>query len=301
MPGIWVLTISSTSSTSTILTTLAASYSSNVQMMTQVTLDQINGQIEKQLQEKIAALPNSGDTVTLTFTQNQINNLQKKLSTVTTVANDSSANGSLLSEIQTQLAAMQTAAANGDSTGFDNGLAALNGELGNLLVVPPTAPFQADQISGLKGTGLGINSSAFYGLSTAGGQAAAAADLNNAQSRIGQIFGIITSNQLVATSLTTALTDQINSLNKTLQQTQTAAQTSIATQTAQLTQLAQTQEHLIQLALGNTTLLSDALAGMANPPSPPTSAFEVLSNAVGVTASSITPLQTSSAILSLLT
>ncbi len=294
------MTVSSTSSSTTILTTLASVYSSNVQLTTQVMVDEINGQIQKQLQQKIAALPDTGDTVMLTFTQDQINQLNKKLSTVTTVGNDSSTNAGLLSSMQNLLAAMQTAAANGDSTTFDNNLATLNTDLSNLIVVPPTAPFQADQISGLKGSGLGINSSSFYDLSTANGQAAAAADLNNAQSKLGQIFGIVTSNQLVATSLTTSLSDQINSLNQTLQQTQTTDQLNVASQTAQLTQLAQNQEHLIQLALGNTTLLSDALGNMANPPNLPTSAFDVLSNAVGATATSVTPSQTSNAILSLL-
>lgn len=293
------MTVSSTSS-STILTTLASTYSSNAKLTTQLMLDQINGQIDKQLKQKIAALPDTGDTVMLTVTQDQINNLNKKLSTVTTVGNDSSANANVLSDMQNQLAALQTAAANGDSASFDSGLATLNTELGNLLVVPPTAPFQADQISGLKGSGLGISSSSFYDLSTASGQAAAAADINTAQSRLGQIFGIVTSNQLVATSLTSSLSSQINSLNQTLQQTQTTDQLNVASQTVQLTQLAQNQEHLIQLALGNTTLLSDALGSMANPPNLPTSPFEVLSSAVGATADSVTPSQTSSAILSLL-
>jgi len=233
-------------------------------------------------------------------TQDHINQLNKKLSTVTTVGNDSSTNAGMLSQMQNQLAALQTAAANGDSSSFDSNLGMLNTELGNLLVVPPTAPFQPDQISGLKGTGLGIQSSAYYDLSTTNGQAAAAADINNAQTRIGQIFGIVTSNQLVATSLTSSLSDQINSLNNTLQQTQTTDQLNNAAASAKLTQLAQNQEHLIQLALGNTTLLSDALANMATIPDLPTSPFDVLSNAVGATATSITPAQTSSAILSLL-
>lgn len=294
------MSVSSTGSSTTILTTLAASYSSNVKMTTQVVVDEVNGQIQKQLQQKIAALPDSGDTVLLQVTQKQIDQLKTRLATVTKVGNDASANANVLSEMQNQLAALQTAAANGDSTSFDSGLATLNTELGNLLVAPPTAPFQADQISGLRGTGLGINNSSYYNLSTTSGQTAAAADVSNAQTEIGQIFGIVTSNQLVATSLTTALSDQINSLNQTLQQTQTTDQLNVASKSAKLTQLAQNQEHLIQLALGNTTLLSDTLASMAAPPDLPASPFGVLSNVVGATADSITPAQTSSAILSLL-
>jgi hypothetical protein len=282
------------------LTTLASMYSTNAQLTTPIIVDEVNGKIEQQLKQKIAALPDTADTVMLQVTQNHINQLNKTLSTVTTVGNDSSTNAGILSQMQNQLAALQTAAANGDSSSFDNNLGLLNTELGNLLIVPPTAPFQADQISGLKGAGLGIQSSSYYDLSTANGQAAAASDINNVQTKIGQIFSIVTSNQLVATSLTTSLSDQINSLNTTLQQTQTTDQLNTAAASAKLTQLAQNQEHIIQLALGNTTLLSDALANMATIPDLPTSPFDVLSNAVGATASSITPSDTSSAILSLL-
>jgi hypothetical protein len=205
-----------------------------------------------------------------------------------------------MTDINKQLNALHTAAANGDSANFDQLLTAVKNDIGNLVVVSSTSTFQPDQVLPLKSNGLSIQSSSGYDLSTAAGQAAASSDLNAAQQQINQMLAITTNNQLVAGSVATALSSQLDSLNKTAQQTKTNNDTTVALATAQLTQLAQNQEHLIQLALGNTTQLSTALAKMATITAPPTSPFGVLTNAVGATASSITPSQVSSAILSLL-
>lgn len=296
------MSVSSISTPTTILTTLAQTASSATQLSTQVEVDQVNGQIQKQLNQKIAALKNnnSGDSVLIKVTQSQIAQLQKQLSTINTHETQYGENGNLLSDIQTQLAHMQTAIANGDSTYFDSALLAANSDVGNLLVVSPTAPFQPDQILPLKATGLGIESSATYDLSTAAGQATAKTAVGNAQTLINQIFQYTTDNQLVAGSLSAAMSSQINTLNKTLQQTQSTAQDQITSQTAKLTQLAQNQEHLIQLALGNSTQLSDALGQMATIPTLPNSPFAVLLNSVGSGSSSSSSSASTPAILSLL-
>jgi len=298
------ISITGLTQNTSILNTLAQVYSSNAQLTTQEQLDIINGRIQAQLNDKIAALQTSDqpDTALATATQNDITRLKNQLATINGDQSKFSANSNLLSDIETQLASLQTAATAGDSASFDKFLAIANTDLGNLLVVSPTAPFQPDSILGLKGTGLGIQSSATYNLSTPAGQAAAAADVGKAQTLINSIFPATSNNILVAGSVATALTNQVNSLNQTLQQTQNTSELQIAAQTAQLTQQAQIQEHLIQLALGNTTLLSDALGSAANPPNLPTSAFDVLSNAVGATSTTANAALNSGtpAILSLL-
>ncbi len=293
------LTVSATNS-SNILNSLVQASQTAAQMTQQVEIDQINGAINKQLQQKIAALPDTADNAMLQVTQSQVSQLNSTLSTINTAASQFTANGNLVSTIQNLLAGLQTDAANGDSTNFDNTLATIATSVGNLQVVNPTAPFQPDQILPLKATGIGVKNSASYDLSTPAGQAAAKADIGNAQSLVNQIFSVITSNQLVATDVTSALSSQIDSLNQTMQQTQSNDQLQVAAQTSQLTQLAQDQEHLIQLALGNTSQLSTALTTMTAQTAQPSSPLEALYDAVGATASSITPQQTSDAVLSIL-
>jgi len=294
------LTISSITTPTTILTYLAQSAQAATQLNTQVETDQATSMIEKQLQQKIAAIPTTADDTLVRVSQSQLNQLNKQFSTISTRSSQYGANGNVFTNINNQLAALQTAIKNGDSTGFDDALTATKADIGNLVVIPPTAPFQPDQVLQLKTNGLSINSSGSYDLSTPSGQAAAQADVNTAQLYINQLLTATTSNQIVASSLATALSTQIDALNQTVQQTISTSQSNVAAQTAQLTQLAHDQEHLIQLALGNTTQLSSALASMATISAPPTSAFAVLQDAVGATASSITPQQVSSSILSLL-
>jgi hypothetical protein len=294
------VTVSSIATPSTILTYLAQASQAATQLATQVETDQITSQIDKQLQQKIAALPSAADNTLLNVTQLQINHTKTLFDTNANLTAQFGINGNLLTDINKQLDAMHTAATNGNSASFDQLFTAIKNDIGNLVVVSSTSTFQPDQILPLKSNGLSIQSSGSYDLSTAAGQAAASTDLNAAQQQINQILAITTNNQLVAGSVATALSSQLDSLNKTAQQTKTNNDTSVATETARLTQLAQNQEHLIQLALGNTTQLSSALASMATIADPPKSVFGVLTNAVGATASSITPSQVSSAILSLL-
>ena len=286
------------------LTVLAQSYSSNAQLTTQEQLDIIDGRLQAQLQNQIAVVQagDAPDNALQTSTQADITRLKKQLSTINTTQAQFSTNSNVLADINSRLAALQTAITAGDSAGFDTALGIANTDVGNLLVVSPTAPFQPDGILGLKGNGLGIKNSASYNLSTPAGQAAAPTDVNNAQALIGQLFPATTNNILVAGDVATALGNQINLQVATFNQLQSASQSQIAAQTASLTQQEQIQEHLIQLNLGNTTLLSDEIGSIANPPPLPSSAFDVLSNAVGATAQTANTALNSStpAILSLL-
>lgn len=294
------MTVSSISTATNMLTILAQASQNATQLSVQVESDQATAQIERELQQKIAALPNPADDTLVKVSQAQLKRLNASFATISTRSSQFGTNGNIFTDINKQLAALQTAITGGDSANFDKSLSVAHTDIGSLLVIPPTAPFQPDQVLPLKTNGLAINSSASYDLSTVGGQAAAKADVNNAQLYINQLLGITTSNQVVASSLATGLSNQIDFLNQTLQQTLSNSQLDVLSQSAQLTQLAHNQEHLIQLALGNTTELSSALAKMATITDPPKSPFAVLTNAVGATADSITPAQTSSAILSLL-
>jgi hypothetical protein len=299
----FALTISSlgsnAASTTTALTVLAQAAANNVVQSQKVELDQIDGRMQDKLNQQIAALQNTGDSASTQAWQSQLNQIQQQNSALTTAQAQFSNNSDTLSAIQTQLDALQTAAQNGDSASFDSALSEANTGLDNLIVVNPTPPLQADGVLGLKGAGLGIESSASYDLSTPAGQAAAENDVNNAQSLIAGIFAITTNNVIVAGSVSTSLADQYNTLSATLQQAQQNDQTQIATQTQNLTQQTQDQEHLIELALGNTTQLSSVISTIDNPPAAPTSAFGVLSDAVGATASSYGSQGTTPPILSL--
>jgi hypothetical protein len=153
----------------------------------------------------------------------------------------------------------------------------------------------------LQANGLGISNSATYDLGSPAGQAAAAAAVQSAQTLVNQVFQATGSNQILAGSLNTELSTQTTALNAQLQQMQQSDSAATADQVQRLTQQAQDQEHLIELAIGNTQLLSTALMNAATPPQPASSVMEVLQNAVGATASSVLSKQSTPPILSLLT
>lgn len=286
--------------TFTILTTLAQASQTAIQLATQVESDQATSQIERELKQKIAALPNNADNTLLQVSEAQLKRARTTFNTLSQRSAQFGVNGNVLTSINNELAALQTDATNGDSANFDRSLAVIYSNIGNLVVIPPTAPFQPDQILGLKTNGLAVQTSSAYNLSTTSGKAAAHTDLSNAQAFINQLLTLTTSNQVVAGTLATALSNQIDSLNSTIQQTQANSQIDVDLQTAQLTQLAHNQEHIIQLNLGNATELSSELAKASTIVNPPKSPFAVLQNAVGATPDTSTPADSSQAILSLL-
>lgn len=293
------MSIPSIGSGTTPLTVLAQTAANAVALSQKVELDQIDGRMNKQLKQKVAALQNTGDTPLIQGRQAQIAQLQKQNTAISQLQAQYSNNSDTLSAIQTQLADLQASAATGDSTNFDKTLAVANDYLDNLIAVSPTAPFQPDGVLGLKGTGFGIGNSASYDLSTPAGQSAAETAVGNAQALINQIFAPTTSNILVAGSLSTVLAGQINSINGALQATEQNDQNEIATKTQTLTQQNSDVEHLIQLALADATQTATQLAQDLNPPAAPKSVFGVLTGAVGATASSYSSTGSTPPILSL--
>jgi hypothetical protein len=285
-----------TTTSSTLLNALATAYANAAQSRTTIEVDIINARIQKQVDQKIAALQGPADTVQIQADQTLVTQLTAKLTTTNQLSSQFSANGNVFSDLSNQLAALQTAITNGDSQGFDTVLQYANNDVGNLIVVPPTAPYQADKVEQLKTNGLGIQSAASYDLSTAAGKAAAVADVQNAQSLIIQLSGIQTSNLILAYDNASALTTQINSINKTITEMQNENDDYISAQTAKLNQQAQIQQHLIQLGLGNSTTLGTALQQMSTSSSVPTSPYDVL----GTSSSSTTSNGSTPAALSLL-
>ena len=295
------MTVSATVTFISPLTVLAQVSTSAAQTAAARETNEIAADIQNQLGNRIAALQPATDTAVANATEAQINALQTRQSQAAALSPKFGANANALSLLQIQLANLQTAAANGNSAAFDAALSQANTDLSDLTVLSPPAPFQPDGIAGLQATGLGISSSSQYDLSTPAGQAAAAAAVSAAQTTVGNVFAATSANQLLAGDISTALTSQINQLSSQQQQQQTAAQSASQAQIQHLTQLAQEQEHVIELALGNTTELASAMFTATNPPSTVTSPLQVLQDAVGATAASSTAASNASpAILSLL-
>ncbi|MGH7032341.1 MAG: hypothetical protein ACREFL_01255 [Stellaceae bacterium] len=288
------MAVSTTSST--LLNALATAYTTAAQSRTAIELDLINSRIQQQTNQKIAALQGPADTVQITANQTLVSQLNDKLTTNNQLATIFSSNGNVFADLMSQLAALQTAISNGDSQGFELALQQANDDVGNLVIAPPLAPYQADNLESFKTNGLGIKSSADYDLSTAAGKAAAVADAQNAQSLVIQLSGIQTSNQILAFSVASALTTQINTINKTITEMQNENSDYISAQTDKLNQQAQIQEHLIQLGLGNSTTLGTALQQMTASSDVATSPYDVLGNS----SSSTTSDGSNPAVLSLL-
>jgi hypothetical protein len=265
-----------TAASSTLLNALATAYATAAESRTSIEVDIINARIQQQVNQKINALQGPADMVTIQADQATVSQLNDKLKINNQLSDIFSSNSNVFSDLTNQLAALQTAISNGDSQSFDLALQQANNDLGNLVIAPPTAPYQADNLESFKTNGLGIQSSASYDLSTVAGQTAAAADVQNAQSLVIQLSGIQTSNQILAFSVASALTTQINSVNKTITEMQNENSDYISAQTAKLNQQAQIQQNLIQLALGNSTTLSTALQQMSTVAQVASSPFDIL-------------------------
>lgn len=289
---------SSSSSTTTALTILAEMSAATTQQANSRELTIISQQIQNNLTAQIATLQPTPDTAVANALQAQITALNAQSTAVSQVAATAGANAYTLSDLQTQLATLQADATAGNSTGFDATLSAANTDVDNLTATSPPAPFLPDGIAGLQGNRLGIGSSSSYDLSTPAGQAAAAADVQAAQTLVGQVFQTTTSNQLVADDIGSSLSTQIDTLTAQQQTQSQSDQTATTAQITQLTQLAQNRTHLIELALGGTSTIANMVSAVDNPPQPYTSVFQALEGAVGATPS--TEAKQPAAILSLL-
>jgi hypothetical protein len=243
---------------------LAQIASSGAQSQSQYQLQLIGNRLTAQLNQKIADLKAQANNPTLPILQQQAASLNAKKTTYDNAEAQLVANGSPTNDLATQLVTMTTAAAAGDSNTFDAALTAANTDVADLNAVTLLPGFQPDGAANLKGNGLGIQSSATYNLSTAAGQAQAAADISAAQTVVSQLSTMTTQNTSIAVSVSQALEAQITSLNNQVAAIQAQVMTNSASQIQTLQQQTQTQFHLIELSMGGTNNTSTMLQNFEN-------------------------------------
>jgi hypothetical protein len=243
--------------------TFGSSTTSIMNVLTQAALTQAASQesyrfnlvqnlLNKQFQQKIANLQANNDTSAKdNFLKVEISQLGQQKATYGKLQNQYGQNANILSDITNQIIAMQNAASAGDPATFDSALATANSEVTYLTVVQDNGTMQPDGVAQLQQSGLGLQSSDSYDLSTPEGQAAALADLQNASTLISQVYAATTGNQTVAGSQVNALGSQVNTLTTTLENDQFNNMSSVTLATLKLKTQLQTQVHLIQLNFAN--------------------------------------------------
>ncbi len=243
--------------------TFGSSTTSIMNVLTQAALTQAASQesyrfnlvqnlLNAQFQKKIAALQASNDTSAKdNFLKVEISQLAQQKATYSTLQKQYGQNANILSDITNQIIAMQNAASAGDSATFDGALATANADVTYLTVVQNNGTMQPDGVAQLQTSGLGVQSSASYDLSTPDGQAAALADLQNASTLVNQVYAATSGNQTVAGSQASALGSQSDTLNSTLEDDQFNNAANVTVQTLKLKTQLQTQVHLIQLNFAN--------------------------------------------------
>ncbi len=247
-------------STTSIMTVLTQTALNNAAQQESYRFQLVQTQLNKQYQQKIATLQASNDTSAQDdFLKVEISQESQQKATFTTLQTQYGTNANILSDITTQITALQNAASAGDAATFDSALANANSDIANLTVVQPNPAIQDDGVIQLKQSGLGVQSSSTYDLSTTAGQNAALADLLNASNVINQAYSVTSSNQTIAGSQATALDSQISNLNSTVQNDQLNQSANVTLQTLKLKQQLQTQEHLIELQFSNAQAAGTSL------------------------------------------
>jgi hypothetical protein len=240
------------SSTTSIMNVLTQAALTNAASQESYRFQLVQKLLNAQFQKKIANLQASNDTSAKdNFLKVEISQLGQQMATFSRFQSQYGHNANILADITTQIVAMQNAASAGDSATFDGALATANAEISYLTVVQGNPAFQSDGVDQLQASGLGVQSSDSYDLSTPDGQAAALADLQNASALINQVYSVTTINQTVAGSQATALDSQISNLNGTLENDQFNQAANVTTQTLKLKTQLTTQVHLIQLNFAN--------------------------------------------------
>jgi hypothetical protein len=263
--------------------TLQSLSQATASMQTNLQMANIAQDMQNQLNRQLAAIQPPIDQISVDMSNKRIAGLQAQQKTVSAAETQFGNNGTISADMSSQLNLMTQAIAKSDSTAFDNALSALKTDL-SIMTPPSWNPlFQPDGVAQLKNSGINIQSSATYDLSTQAGQDAATADVTTVQNAVQSIIKINGSNQTVAASQLTAINGQVTSLQGLLYQQQTASQQAVQQQTAMLTQNMQNSLHLIQLNLGQSTQMAQALSAALNPPQPTTSVFGALSAAIGMT------------------
>jgi hypothetical protein len=266
------------SSTTSIMNVLTQAALNNAAAQESYRFQLIQTQLNNQFQKKIAALQASSDTSAQDdFLKVEISQTAQQKATFSNLQTQYGSNANILADITTQITTMQNAASAGDSATFDGALVTANADVSYLAVVQDNPAVQSDGVALLKTSGLGVNSSSSYDLSTTAGQNAALADLVNASNLINQVYSVTTSNQTIAGSQATALDSQLSNLQGTLENDQFNQTATVATKTLQLKTQLNTQVHLIELSFANAqaagaSLQQQELAGQAaqNPPAPGT-------------------------------
>ncbi|HYM04088.1 MAG TPA: hypothetical protein VET85_14140 [Stellaceae bacterium] len=243
---------------------LSATLTAGAKSQSQLTLNAISNTLTTRLNNQIAQLTaQSADTTAVQLLQNQLDAANKQNSAFGQASTQWLGNETTLTSLTTQLAALNTAAAAGDSAGFDSALNVAQINVENLNVVPFVSGTQPDGVLNLKLTGLGIQPSATYNLSTPAGQAQAATDVANAKAIVAQITTATLQNQIVASSQSNSLTTEITDLTRRLGEISDNQNNAVATQIANLQQQEQFQFHVIELSLQNTSNASSVITGAA--------------------------------------
>ncbi|HVM78794.1 MAG TPA: hypothetical protein VMU06_07225 [Stellaceae bacterium] len=261
-----------------VMDVLTQSALDNAAKLAQYRFGLVQQRLQDQFNKKVADLKaQATDPAVTNFLQVEISAAGAQKAKFDNLRAQSGTNANILTDLQGQIAALQTAASAGDGAGFDAALANANDDVSGLAVIPADPALQPDGIEQLKSNGLAVKPSAAYGLGTPEGQAAALADLNAAQNLIAQIFQATTGNQTVAGSIAQAADGQRSALNDKLQTIQFNDQTQVALQTLQLKTQFQTQVHLIELSFANSanaaaSLQQQQLAQqqLSGPPTPGT-------------------------------
>ena len=163
--------VTTPTSTSTALTVLYQMAQNQAALTQNQQLAEISQDLQNQLNRKISSLQTPVDQISVNVSQQQINSLQAQQKAVSGLETTFGTNGSLLSDLSSQVNLMSQAATAGNSSAFDNALSAATTDVSDLGVASYNPIFQYDGVSALKTNGLGIQSSASYDLSTAPGQA----------------------------------------------------------------------------------------------------------------------------------
>lgn len=260
------MSTSSISSTLTIsnalISKLAAASTANAQTMANYRLQLIGTDLTNQLNKKIAQLQQQAEDPNIPLYQQQAQQLTQQQTSYQNAEAALSENGTALSQISLQLGNLAVAAQAGDSTSFDQTLAAAQNDISLLQTVPFAAGLQPDGVATLQYKGLGIQSSATYNLSTPAGQAQALSDIQAAQSAIQASSSTTSLNQQITASVQQALQTQISGISTQISNLQNSELSAAQATISNLQQQTQEEYHIIQLNFGDETNASTILGSI---------------------------------------
>jgi hypothetical protein len=249
---------------SLLINKLALVGGASAQAMANLRIQLVGNQLTAQLNKRIAQLKAQSDDAIIPALQAQARALTKQQSGYDAAQGQLAQNGMTLSDLTLQLGNLAAAAQAGDAGKFDLLLRSAATDVANLALVGFQPGLQPDGVLALKTSGLGIQSSAVYDLSTPAGQAQATADVNAALAIAQQIFTQTTQNQAIATSASKALDGRISALSDQISSRQVKELGAAATEITKLKQQTQQRFHLIELAFGNVGQSASILTSVQN-------------------------------------